>query len=363
MAQRAIGLLVILGVASGCGEVRRERPAGAAAVSADKGLISDVSPPSSPCPLMLGDPAPPLAIEDWIKGPPVHGFEPGSVYVVDLWSTSCGPCIQLMPHLSELQEKYSDACVRFIGVNIWDDPANVEPFLKSAAATHGVDLMRYAVAIEAKDERAAADKATTDVLVDKARRGKMNKSWLKAACQSGLPSTFVIDRSGRVAWIGYTYFLDKPLELIVSGQWDIEAQTEAHAAEIEARPRLAEFHRLMLGWEYERAYTLGRELVAGAFSHNAFELNKLANRIVDPDLLPRKQDLDLALAAARRANELTGGSDAEILQTLATVHGQRGELDEAVELLERAAEVSRGSLRVVAGHGELAAGTGDCRPQ
>jgi hypothetical protein len=42
-------------------------------------------------------------------------------------------------------------------------------------------------------------------------------------------------------------------------------------------------------------------------------------------MLPRRQDLDLALAAAERADELSGGRDALILRTLEEVQRQRGE--------------------------------------
>ncbi|MGK0185941.1 MAG: hypothetical protein ACI9R3_001724 [Verrucomicrobiales bacterium] len=51
-----------------------------------------------------------------------------------------------MPHLSKLQEEYTDRGVRFIGVNIWDEPDKVKPFLKNEVKMHkktGDEIMRY----------------------------------------------------------------------------------------------------------------------------------------------------------------------------------------------------------------------------
>ena len=73
--------------------------------------------------LNLGDPAPPLTVSSWVKGDKVEKFEPGKMYVVEFWATWCGPCLESIPHLTELAHKYKDKGVRFIGVDIWEQDA------------------------------------------------------------------------------------------------------------------------------------------------------------------------------------------------------------------------------------------------
>ncbi len=54
--------------------------------------------------LGLGDPAPALAVKEFVKGAPVTAFQKGNVYVVEFWATWCGPCRTSIPHLTELQK-------------------------------------------------------------------------------------------------------------------------------------------------------------------------------------------------------------------------------------------------------------------
>ena len=64
--------------------------------------------------LKVGDPAPALKVDKWVKGDEVSSFQPGHVYVVEFWATWCPPCKEAIPHLTELQHKFKD--VAFIGV-------------------------------------------------------------------------------------------------------------------------------------------------------------------------------------------------------------------------------------------------------
>src|SRR6201988_1870124 len=76
--------------------------------------------------LSVGDPAPPLSVSTWLQGSEVKNFEPGKVYVVEFWATWCGPCIVMMPHLAELQERYRGQGVVVVGYTAKDDNNGAE---------------------------------------------------------------------------------------------------------------------------------------------------------------------------------------------------------------------------------------------
>jgi tetratricopeptide (TPR) repeat protein len=52
--------------------------------------------------------------------------------------------------------------------------------------------------------------------------GFMAKTWLKAAGRKGLPTTFIVDGAGRIAWVGHTLDIDDPIKKVVAGSWSIE---------------------------------------------------------------------------------------------------------------------------------------------
>ncbi len=66
--------------------------------------------------LSIGDNAPAISVDHWVKGGAIDGFEDGQVYVMEFWATWCGPCVSSMPHLSGLQDEYGDR-VKIIGVS------------------------------------------------------------------------------------------------------------------------------------------------------------------------------------------------------------------------------------------------------
>lgn len=152
--------------------------------------------------LRVGDPAPLLTIERWMRGEPVMQFEKGKVYVVEFWATWCGPCVRMMPHLIEFQKKYADQGLRVIGVGSREDTPDravaeetIEKFLSEKFPE-----INYAIAFE--------------------HGGLMNKAWLDAGLARGIPHSFVIDREGKIAFIGHPAFLDPLLPQILDGTYD-----------------------------------------------------------------------------------------------------------------------------------------------
>ncbi len=66
--------------------------------------------------LAIGDSAPGLQVQEFVKGEPVKQFEKGKIYVVEFWATWCGPCRESIPHLSKLQQENKN--VTFVGVSV-----------------------------------------------------------------------------------------------------------------------------------------------------------------------------------------------------------------------------------------------------
>lgn len=162
--------------------------------------------------LLIGDPAPEIRVARFLKGEPVTGFAPGTVHVVEFWATWCGPCKASIPHLTALQERHPEVQVLGIAVT-WTDLDELAAFVEAQGAAMG-----YRVAADASPEPGM-------------KRGAMHRSWCEAAYQRGVPTAFVVDRGGRIAWIGHPMELDAPLAAIVDGSWDLPAR----AAEYEAR--------------------------------------------------------------------------------------------------------------------------------
>ena len=71
-------------------------------------------------------------------------------------------------------------------------------------------------------------------------------------------------------------------------------------------------------------------------------LNQLAWFTVDQQGV-KNRDLDFAMKAAKRANELTDGEDAAILDTIARIYHDQGKLDDAIAWQKKAVKAADGT--------------------
>jgi len=294
-------------------------------------------------PLEPGMDAPAVQLASIVQGPAVESFEDGGVYVVEFWATWCGPCLQSMPHISSLQEEYGEQ-VQFIGVTS-EDSSTVEEFMQQESSAGGTwsDALGYSIAID--------DNETTW------------QSYMSAAGQGGIPCAFIVEQSGKVAWIGHPMEIDGPLASIVDGSFDIATSAEQFQAAKQLQPALQRgdfdkaltiLSRLLESDPENMRYGLMKLQILGLLekkeelflfatklvdmhSNEANVQNGVAWLLLDQGDLP-EEALELSLQAATKANDLSESSEAPILATLARVHHAMGDLQQAIDRQQQAVD-------------------------
>ena len=316
--------------------------------------------------LKVGDSAPKLQVAKWAQGEPVKELETGKAYIVEFWATWCGPCRVSIPHLNDLHTKFAKKGLIVIGQDCWEqDESKVGPFVKQMG-----EKMTYRVALD--------DKSTEE-------KGAMAKTWMEAAGQSGIPSAFVVDKNGKVAWIGHPMELkEKTLQQVLDGTFDLkqaaaegeEAQKhQAHLRQLsgnldkamrgekweDAESALKDIEKLLpedqrLGLtmartqiyfgkkDYKGAYKLIEEL-SDKNKENAMLQNQLAWDIATRKGL-EERDLKLAEKIALRASDAAKGKDAAILDTLARVQFMNGKKDKAIATQKKALDLADDSSKL-----------------
>ncbi len=311
--------------------------------------------------LNVGSPAPAIDVEHWVQDgegafKPVTKFQKNKVYVVEFWATWCGPCIMSMPHIAQLQQDYAEKGVQVISISD-EDLDTVSEFLERdngegetfAEVTKGYCL-------------------TTDP--DKS----VYSDYMDAAGQNGIPTAFIVGKTGEIEWIGHPMQMDGPLSEIVDGTWDRAVYAEEMAemqkvegafAEVQAlleadkgaeatamvdrmideatKPRVKEMLKQIRGQldtvRLQMAMQAGGKKAAAAFTElaeaqadSAEGLNALAWMVVT--MAERGAPVGEELtAAATEAAEKAAKLDPEngpVLDTLAHLYAMQGDVKKAI---------------------------------
>ena len=325
--------------------------------------------------LHVGNPAPKLQCGKFVQGEPVKAFAPGKAYVVEFWATWCGPCRASIPHLNETYTKFKDKGLIVIGQNCWEqDESKVSPFIKTMG-----EKMTYRVALDDKNG---------------SEKGKMAETWMEAAGQNGIPTAFLIDTKGYVAWIGHPMTLqENTIEEVLAGKNDLKEAAAAYAKEraeaekaqaeqekenAKIRPIATKLQTAMKDKDWDAAMTSLDELakvapagaadslsmirfkilngkkdypaaskvylqVADAHKEQPMFQNNLAWMLVT-DKSIEHTDLDLAQTLAQRAADgATGSTDkSQCMDTLARVKFMKGSKEDAIALQQKAVGLASG---------------------
>jgi thiol-disulfide isomerase/thioredoxin len=303
--------------------------------------------------LKVGSAAPALKASKWMQGDEVKSFESGKVYVVEFWATWCGPCIVMMPHLSEMQAEYKDKGVTVIGFTA-KDPNNSEEKVAAFVKKRG-EKLKYTFAY-------ADDRDTYE-------------AWMRAAGRNGIPCSFVVDKAGKIAYIGHPMYLDLVMPKVVDGTWkgrdsaeeleEVEKEVNAIFTSLRGKDPKATL-RLMKEFETRNPklahipYFIGPKLSLLIQTKKANEARKMAEEVLeraikqdDPTAMrtvsasmragDAKEDkgmLSLSLKAANAYLKAAGDKDAAALFNMAETHLAMGDKAKAKGYGEKAVEAA-----------------------
>lgn len=142
----------------------------------NKPVIEPKAPPPPKPLLKEGTVAPDFTAEKWGGGELKLSDYKGQIVILDFWATWCGPCMKSMPHVEKVYQAVKDQGVAVLGVCVWDDKKPYEAWIP-----------------------ANKDKYSFQFAFDPAGRDSSKSIAGSKFNVSGIPTTYIIDKEGKVA--------------------------------------------------------------------------------------------------------------------------------------------------------------------
>ncbi len=283
--------------------------------------------------LDIGSTAPPLKIATWFNGKPV-ALKKGKVYVVEFWATWCRPCLQTIPHLSQLQKRLGAKGLTIVSVS--NEPASL---VKDFLTKH--PEMDYCVAVDDKNQTSSV--------------------WMAGV--RGIPHAFLVDQKGLIVWQGHPLGgLDRVAEMVATGTYTAsERKAVALQAKLQGELSRGEFGAAestcfeILRLSPERKQTVDllfnlyvhvkkpvKELypkLAAAFTGKPDPLAGLALRAATQVELGDR-DLLFAVTVLKQAQGLTTEKSAVFLRAQARLEYMSGLIPRAITTAREAAQAA-----------------------
>jgi hypothetical protein len=266
------------------------------------GLVQPLPVAATPAPQRpgeLGDPAPPLTVQEWIKGRPVK-IQPGTNVYVLVFCTLSHANEFAITNLSALQQMYQDKGV--VTVVISDEAPQQ---LKDCVRLQGGE-MNFTVAADDLAARTA-------------------RNYQQAFKQFMSPRAYVVGRDAKVLWYGHPLRdgMGKVVDDIVSGRYDLD----------QARKNVRDNQQmeiyLAMAREGDPATAKSGQAMLMLRTNDLPALCKLAFQIAtDPYI--EQRDVALANEALDRAAQLATTNVTDIAVTRAILVFQSGHQEEGL---------------------------------
>ena len=310
-----------------------------------------------------GEKAPPLMVTDWIKLNPFGDWvkskpldlansAKGRVVLIEFWATWCAPCVQLIPHNNELYHRYKDKGLVFVSLtdtSRGQQLSTVKRFVDGRGAQ-----MDYPVAF---------DETQQSILTYAADEGGV-----------GLPHAVLIGKDGTVVWAGHPAMpaMESILKDLLLDRYDPATIQKKAQREARLEPVIRDFNQAASVGDWGKCVQVAEKMleidpdnrdaidlsvqiylneirdrdrfrawVSGLidrFGDHPDTMLTLARVLVGIDALEQREP-DLALQAVQAAYAKRP-QDAGVVQTLAAVAYQLGDLERAIALQREAVRVA-----------------------